>query len=186
MLFVVVVLAFVGLFIVLSGIWFARFFESAGLPISVLPWLFGWLWFNLFIAVYEVYIVWKRADLQRLGCLDFWGETGYKDFWLKAWAEYACQADRRYLRPSDFVFWIEFGNAVWVVLLWIAFLARRWYWVGILLLIQAYHCVLYFLTWAHSNVFLTGKGVAYLGLSALWIILPLVAYMEVRGVRLRG
>lgn len=149
------------------------------------PWIGAWLWFNVFIAVYEVYIVWNRAQVGARACpVDFW--TTPKPlgaFWMDAWREYSCQSDRRYLDPRDFVFWIEFGNVLWVVLLAAALVSAnsvgsaKPLWIGVVLILQAYHCLIYFITLYHSQkyTFLNPfKAWFYLAISALWIIIPLV------------
>lgn len=139
--------------------------------------LFSWLWFNLFIAIYEFYIVANKDRFNPSQCpVDFWREPVQEDFWLKAWHEYSCFSDRRYLTPSDFVFWIEFGNAVLVVLLWLAYLLNQWVLVSILLILQAYHCSIYFISLVHSKNYTEKepwKLRFYLTISSLWIIVPI-------------
>jgi hypothetical protein len=179
--------------IVVSGVMAADLLSAL---VVEAPWLFAWLWFNLFIAVYEFYVVAQWRYLKHCP-RDFWKEPvendsaeseKYGGFWLKAWAEYACEADRRYLADTsgrpNFVYWIEFGNAIWVVLLWIAFLMQQWSLVGILLILQAYHCGIYFLSWAYDRRAygegfkgLSYKAYAYLALSALWIVIPVLLYL---------
>ena len=148
------------------------------MPSVVYPWVLAWLWFNVFIAIYEVYIVWNRALFHPSKCpVDFWGTTIRQDLWMNAWHEYSCQSDRRYLDPSDFVFWIEFGNVVWVILLAAALWSGKALWIGVVLILQAYHCFLYFITLYHSKkyTFINPiKAWVYLCISALWIIIPLV------------
>lgn len=144
------------------------------------PWIGAWLWFNLFIAVYEIYIVWNRTTVGARACPPaFWttprGENG--EFWMDAWREYSCQSDRRYLDPHDFVFWIEFGNVIWVILLAAALATGKALWIGIVLILQAYHCLIYFITLYHSQKYTfihPFKAWTYLTISALWIIIPII------------
>jgi hypothetical protein len=140
--------------------------------------LFAWLWFNLFIAIYEVYIVAQKDKFNPKQCpKDFWKEHVQDGFWLKAWHEYSCFSDRRYLSPMDFVFWIEFGNAILVILLWLAYLFHQPTLLMILLIIQAYHCSIYFLSLVQSKKYdqkVPWKRNLYLGISSLWIIIPLL------------
>lgn len=162
-------LGIVGFVILLSGSLLYR---------GVRPFLFTWLWFNLFIAIYEIYIVAQKDKFTPKQCPnDFWNEPVQDGFWLKAWHEYSCFSDRRYLSPSDFVFWIEFGNAVLVILLWMAYLLNQTTLLTILLILQAYHCGIYFLSLIQSKKYvqiLPWKRNLYLGISSLWIIVPII------------
>jgi len=155
------------------------------LPIRINPWLYAWLWFNVWIAIYEIYIVFHRKELTREKCRPgFWQrEAGsYWGFWKDAWNEYTCYADERYLEPDNFVFLIEFINAVLIVCLWVALMAQSSAWVYILLLIQAYHCGIYFISLLHSlqhiNTEYPIKTTAYLLISALWLFVPLVLFFS--------
>ena len=140
--------------------------------------LFAWLWFNVFIAIYEFYIVWKRNEMvmyKDIGeNMDFWNTSSTDYFWRDAWGEYSYNSDRRYLEPTDFVYWIEFGNAIIVLLLWMAFISNNMLLVKVLLVIQAYHCGIYFLSWyyTYGNTRFSNLQEIYLGISALWIICP--------------
>jgi len=141
--------------------------------------LFSWLWFNLWIAVYEIYIVYYRKELTKNKCNSgFWSrENNLFDFWKDAWNEYTCYSDTRYLNHNDFVFIIEFMNALLVICLFIAFIINSKYWIHLLLIIQAYHCSIYFISLLHSkkiNTLYPIKTTSYLLISALWIFVPLV------------
>jgi len=142
--------------------------------------LFGWLWFNLFIAIYEFYIVYNRDKFHKFKCpVNYWQEQVSLDsksgfnFWLNTWHEYTCQSDLRYLNPSSYVFYIELTNAILVVLLWIAFLTSGP--VFKLLWSQLLVCTLYFLTLTRKNLKtpISAKTIIYLLISSLWIIVPL-------------
>lgn len=152
---------------------------SAVLTIKIYPVLFAWLWFNFWIAIYEIYIVYNRRQLIPGLCdEDFWKrDTTNARFWKEAWNEYACVADARYLTPHDFVFVIEAINALLIALLIVAvYLQANNIVIGPLLLLQAYHCAIYFASWAHSGGASAGangaKSAIYLGISAAWIIVP--------------
>lgn len=142
------------------------------------PVLFGWLWFNLWIAIYEIYIVYNKRNLTPEACgasESFWTrDSGPLRFWKEAWNEYACEADHRYLDPHDFVFIIEAINAVIVAALIYAIYAKSApITIAALLLLQAYHCGIYFVSWAHSGAYkISTKSVAYLLISAIWIFFP--------------
>jgi hypothetical protein len=164
----VVYIGIVCILIVLTG---------AGLGMIQSPVLLWW-WFNVFIAVYELYIVKKRHTLLAKDCpKDFWAEAVGPGFWKRAWLEYTCQSDRRYLDPNDAVYLIEFGNVIWVILLGVALAAGNPMGIAVVLLGQAYHCGVYFVSLIHSgNIHWARpeKTIGYLGISALWIIIPLL------------
>lgn len=152
-------------------------FYKAFLNIS--PYLFAWLWFNLAIALYEIYIVFHRRELTRKKCTNgFWSrDSNYRGFWKDAWNEYTCYSDERYLDPDNFVFIIEFMNAILVICLLIAFMVQSKAWIYLLLAIQAYHCSIYFISLLHSrktNTTYPMKTASYLLISALWIFVPIV------------
>jgi uncharacterized membrane protein YuzA (DUF378 family) len=146
--------------------------------------LFAWIWFNLFIALYETYVFIKRKELEakKMDCnkTNFWKEPVSDSFWLDAWAEYACVADERYFNPLDFVYWIEIGNAVLVVLMLFTAVLGWTNALYVLVALQAYHCFMYFATFVHEkrnhiSTFWKDaelKSSIYLGISALWIIIP--------------
>lgn len=150
--------------------------------ISMYPYLFAWLWFNLWIAIYEIYIVFYRKELTKQRCQPgFWSrETNFLSFWKEAWNEYTCYSDERYLDSSDFVFVIEFLNALMILGLWVAFFYRHVAALYILLAIQAYHCGIYFMSLYHSrktNVEYPWKTFSYLMISAAWVIFPLLFFV---------
>lgn len=139
--------------------------------------LFSWLWFNLFIAIYEFYIVHHKAQFSEGKCpRNYWQEHVDSDFWLKTWHEYTCQSDRRYLNKYSFVFNIEFTNAILVVLLWICYLLGLDITIYVVLLIQMWVCAYYFLTLPLDcrdlNTDQPIKTVSYLFISSWWILVP--------------
>ncbi len=138
--------------------------------------LFGWLWFNLFIAVYEFYIVYNRHKFHPDKCpANYWQEKVRGDFWLNTWHEYTCQSDLRYLNPISYVFSIELTNAILVVLLWIAFLALQTKTVSTLLWSQLIVCTLYFASLARNiKKPVSAKTIIYLFISSWWILVPLI------------
>lgn len=173
------------IFIILSGI---VAYKALGKSTKIHPILFGWIWFNIWIAIYETYIVLYRSRMRQYedSCekRKFWsrgdGAAIGDSFWLRAWAEYACFADKRYFDPNNLVFWIELGNAIIVGVL-VLLLIMGWNTAVLyMLLIQAYHCFIYFLTWwkenrTDNNISVEGeKKYMYLLLSAVWLILPVV------------
>jgi hypothetical protein len=166
-------LSLIGLIIVLSGILVYP---------GTSPLLFAWLWFNLFIAIYEFYVVAQKDKFNPKECpKDFWKEPVQEGFWLKAWHEYSCFSDRRYLSPTDFVFWIEFGNAILVILLGIVYLFQIPVLLQHLLILQAYHCGIYFLSLIQSKKYeqkVPWKRNLYLSISSLWIIVPLILLVQ--------
>ena len=147
---------------------------------AINPILFAWLWFNLWIAAYEIYIVYNRRNMSPEQCKrpdEFWTrDSGPLRFWKEAWNEYACVADNRYLDPRDFVFVIESINAVMVAALIYALYAKSApVVIAAILLLQAYHCVIYFASWASykKRSGLSMKSIIYLLISAIWIFGPL-------------
>ena len=166
---IVFITACVGM--IISGIGMAPY-----VPIS--PWVFGWLWFNVWIAIYEIYIVVYRSELTEKKCEPgFWSrETSFRSFWKDAWNEYTCYADERYLNPNDFVFLLEFMNALLILGLIVAVYFNLPGWIPMILLLQAYHCGIYFISLVHSKKTNTQhplKTLIYLSISALWFIVPL-------------
>lgn len=166
-------LSFVALILLLSGIYLYNYLFSS---LSIV--LFAWLWFNFWIAIYEIYIVYQRKQLSKNKCLSgFWSkETDLLTFWKDAWNEYTCYSDTRYLNPNDFVFVIEFINAFLVLLLWFSVANANPLWIYNLLMIQAYHCCIYFISLWHSkkiNNIYPIKLYSYLAISALWIVIPI-------------
>lgn len=167
------------IFIIVSGIYL---YPSTNLH----PLIFGWIWFNIWIAIYETYIVLYRAQMKKYENLcenrPFWTTDSANKFWLTAWAEYTCHADKRYFDPNNLVFWIELGNAIIVflllILLFLGTLNNKL--LIYILIIQAYHCFIYFLTWwkakqdGDMHLKISFKTYAYLLLSAVWIVIPII------------
>ena len=145
---------------------------------SIHPAVFAWLWFNLFIAAYEAHVVILRKKFSKTGCPgNFWKEPVQDGFWLKAWHEYTCYSDTRYLDYNDPVFVIEGLNAAIVLVMWIALLFGAYTIIMPLLLLQALNCILYFVTLYKSGKTTKShkvKAISYLLMSSLWIIVPLV------------
>lgn len=145
--------------------------------------LFGWLWFNLFIAIYEFYIVYHKNKFSQEKCpLDYWKEHVDNDFWLKSWHEYSCQSDTRYLDKTNYVFNIELTNAIIIVLLWIAYLMNYKQLLIILLILQAVVCIFYFITLFTQSQYINkenkNKLISYLFISSWWIIVPVYIVMN--------
>ena len=64
------ILTLTGVIIIVSG----SFVYTSWTKVS--PLLFGWLWFNLWIAIYEMYIVYRRKQLTREKCQPgFWSQS---------------------------------------------------------------------------------------------------------------
>lgn len=153
---------------------------------SINPILFGWIWFNIWIGLYETYMVINRTRLatynENCDKKTFWSEDNRdksRPFWLDAWSDYACYADDRYYKPNQLVHWIELGNAIIVAILIICILAGFNKMLIVILVIQAYHCFIYFLTLWHyrlenKNKNTNYKTILYLILSAIWIIIPII------------
>ena len=143
--------------------------------------VFAWLWFNLFIALYEFYVIYHRRHMAKQDCpQDFWGTPVSGDFWLKAWLEYTCYSDKRYLDPNDTVFYIEGFNAILVVLMWVAILMGSYPLLMYLLIIQAANCLLYFVSlYVSRKISLASpkKLALYLLMSSMWFFVPLYIIM---------
>lgn len=167
------ILGITGIMILLSG-WLVYASWT-----TVPPLLFGWLWFNLWIAIYEMYIVYCRKQLTKEKCQPgFWSKmNSFQIFWKDAWNEYTCFSDTRYLEPYDFVFVIELINAILVLMMWFLLITKQMKGIYLLLLIQAYHCGIYFISLWYSqkiNRLVPWKTWLYLWISALWILIPLM------------
>ena len=167
------ILGITGFIILLSG-WLIYASWS-----TIHPLLFGWLWFNLWIAIYEMYIVYQRKQLKKEKCQSgFWSKmNSFQTFWKDAWNEYTCFSDTRYLEPYDFVFVIELINAILVLIMWFLLVIKQMKGIYLLLLIQAYHCGIYFISLWYSqkiNTQVPWKTWLYLWISALWIFIPLM------------
>ena len=166
------ILSLTGILIILSG-WMAYASWT-----SVHPLLFGWLWFNLWIAIYEMYIVYRRKQLTDEKCQPgFWSkDSSPSTFWKDAWNEYTCFSDTRYLDSNDFVFVIELINAILVLMMWFLVMTKQIGGVYVLLLLQAYHCGIYFISLWYSkniNIIYPIKFYGYLAISLLWIVIPI-------------
>ena len=166
------ILIITGIFIILSGLLVYASWTT------VHPFLFGWLWFNLWIAIYEMYIVYRRKQLTDEKCQPgFWSKSSSPwTFWKDAWNEYTCFSDTRYLDPNDFVFVIELINAILVLMMWFLFITNQINSIYPLLILQAYHCGIYFVSLWYSkkiNSMYPIKLYSYLLISALWIIIPI-------------
>ena len=145
---------------------------------TIHPLLFAWLWFNLWIAIYEMYIVYKRKQLTKEKCKPgFWSRSNsFNTFWKDAWNEYTCFSDTRYLDSYDFVFVIELINAILVLMMWFLLFMNLPAFIYILLILQAYHCGIYFVSLWYSqkiNRQAPLKLVSYLLISALWFLIPI-------------
>lgn len=166
------ILGMTGVLIIVSG-WMAY---ASWTTIS--PLLFGWLWFNIWIAIYEMYIVYRRKQLTEEKCQPgFWSQSSSPwTFWKDAWNEYTCFSDRRYLNSNDFVFVIELINAILVIMMWFLLLTNQQGALYPLLILQAYHCGIYFVSLWYSqkiNMVNLWKTWIYLFISALWFVVPL-------------
>jgi len=153
----------------------------AGLPIV----LFVWLWFNLFIALYEFYIVYNRKRFADMTCpKNFWQEEVEveSDFLFRGWLEYTCYSDTRYLDPHDPVFFVEALNGIIVILMLIAALFGAYNTVIYLLILQAANCIFYFISLYKSektNWMYPYKTTGYLLMSSLWVFVPLYIIFSV-------
>lgn len=171
-----ILILFVGLGIV---IW--PYFRGVGIPSLV----FWWIWLGFWVALFECELFGNRELLSQL---DQPAGT-----WVELWREYSIHADRRYVSsPQNRVHLIEINNAyvsfaLFALLLLLVTNSRtlsatsRYNILGlivILLIFQAVNTVAYFATWqspANQGLPMTPKAMFYLFLSALWVIVPLVA-----------
>ncbi len=141
--------------------------------------LYGWIWFNVFIAIYEVYIYAKRNALSTTHCSqDFWNTLiEAPDVPFRAWEECACVADHRYVDPDSYVYLFELLNVALAVTLCFAWFNNKYKLIRHSLIAQALVCIIYFITLYQKNSFtrrrLSIKHWSYWSISALWIIIPL-------------
>lgn len=130
--------------------------------------LHSWIYFNIFISLYEMYIILTRKKLNKNNCSDgFWNEEDDGVLFHKAWQEYACKTDERYFDKSNYVFIFEFINVVLTLLM----LVNMKY-VRPLLLLQLLNCSVYFTTLTSDNN--TYLGHTYRAISALWLVVPAI------------
>jgi hypothetical protein len=156
------------IFIIVSGYSVIKLFNISNIL------LFAWLWFNLFIAIYEIYIVYHRNKFNKVNCpTHYWKNTIKDTFWLDTWHEYTCNSDKRYLTPSSYVFHIELLNAILVILLWLCYIIHFVPGMLFLLIMQGYVCFIYFITLKNNILYHhTYKLLIYLFISSWWIIVP--------------
>jgi hypothetical protein len=134
--------------------------------------LLGWIYFNIFISIYELYIIYNRKDLRESNCDDdFWDRDNNGEIWKKSWEEYACKTDKRYFNKNNYVFLLEFINVLLTIGLLYAISYKKNL-IKTLLLLQFLNAVVYFTTLTAENH--GGKGHIYRGISALWLIVPVL------------
>lgn len=157
------------------------YFRHAGIPALV----YWWIWLGFWVALFECELFGNRELLSQV--------DKPAGVWIELWREYSIHADRRYVSsPYNRVHLIEMNNAYVSFALFALLLllvtngrtmsaATRRNIVGllvILLVFQAINTVAYFATWtdaANSGLPMTPKCIFYLFLSALWVIVPLIA-----------
>lgn len=129
-----------------------------------------WIFFNIFISIYEMYIIIVRKKLTQDDCRDnFWTEKNDGQIFRKAWNEYACVTDKRYFSPNSYVFLFEFINVIITIFL---FLNRdKKDNIKKLLLLQFINASIYFTTLTAEN---KRFGHIYRSISALWLICPVL------------
>lgn len=156
---------------------------ASGLLVSNSP-VYLWVWFNVFIASYEVYIYIKRNALSRTRCTqDFWTTPiNTQDVPLRAWKEYACVADQRYIISKgyfvsgSYVYLFELLNVALVATLCFAWFNNKYKLIRQTLVLQALVCIVYFATLYQDDSFrrpLSIKSWIYWMISALWVVVPL-------------
>jgi hypothetical protein len=123
-----------------------------------------WIVLNIIVSCYELYGYANRHDLD-------------KNIILKGWKEYAIRADPRYIE-NHYVWYFElmnvFNTACFIVNYRLA------------LLLQIICTIGYFITFMLDKQIkhraLTVRKIAYLGISSLWIFVPLIQILSVSSV----
>lgn len=134
--------------------------------------LLGWIYFNIFISFYELYIIMYRKDLNQSNCdNDFWNRQNDGNIWKKSWEEYACKTDNRYFYKNSYVFLLEFINIVLTFALLYSITHNKKY-IKPLLILQFFNAVVYFTTL--TTIDYGYKGHIYRGISSLWLIFPMI------------
>lgn len=130
--------------------------------------LHAWLYFNVFISIYEIYIISIRYNLNKDCKSDFWKEEDDGQLFKKAWEEYACVVDERYFSPNNYVFKFELINVILTILMF----TTNPKMIKVLLFLQFLNCVCYFSTLSSKSN--TMKSHLYRGISALWLVIPVI------------
>lgn len=146
--------------------------------INILKW---WLIFNVFISLYEIYIIKTRHAIKDKYCIkNFWTVPfTYKDIdRLQAyWIEYACKVDNRYFKSSSYVYYFEAINVVTTIVAIILYYYNPKY-ISIPILFQMLNCFMYFYTIPKQKY--EYIDIIYLAISSLWIFVPL--YILLKGI----
>lgn len=134
--------------------------------------LHTWFVFNLFISLYEVYIIQNRYYLNKNHCDDdFWrGSVNRKTLLKDYWNEYACQTDERYFNTDSYVYILEGLNVFFTILLGFAILKNKY--IKEVLLLQFLNAVFYFVSLSKGNN--SDKDITYKTISSLWLIIPVI------------
>ena len=135
----------------------------------------GWLIFNVFISLYEIYIIKTRHVIKKYYCVrNFWRTplkfSKHIDRLQAYWIEYACKVDNRYFNSDSYVYWFEANNVITTVLAIILYYNSSSYLVYAIVL-QMLNCCMYFYTIPSQKY--DYIDILYLGISAVWIVLPL-------------
>ncbi len=142
--------------------------------------LFLWIVLNVFISIYELYIIAIRKNLTPTCKSNFWSTPidPNSNFFKAAWEEYACKVDNRYFDPVNFVFCFEFLNVIFTFVLVYLLLNKNWSHIRTVLLLQFVNAVCYFVTIDNlgvqngKNSHHAGLKIMYKSISALWLVVP--------------
>ena len=139
--------------------------------INILKW---WLVFNVFISLYEIYIINTRNVVKPYYCLKNFWTTPLKfkeiDRLQAYWIEYACKVDNRYFNSNSYVYWFEALNVVTTILAIIFYNYNSQY-VMYAIFLQMLNCCAYFYTIPQQKY--DYIDIVYLSISAIWILIPL-------------
>jgi hypothetical protein len=137
----------------------------------ILKW---WLIFNVFISLYEIYIIKTREIVKDKYCVkNFWTVPfKFKDInRLQAyWIEYACKVDNRYFNKNSYVYYFEAINVITTVAAIILYFYNLDY-ISFPIFFQMINCCMYFYTIPSQKY--DYIDIVYLSISALWILIPL-------------
>jgi hypothetical protein len=130
-----------------------------------------WFLFNVFISIYEVYIIYNRNKLTTQECSDdFWDkESNPKTMFKDYWNEYSCKTDDRYFNNKNYVFYMEALNIVFTILLGYAMVYKKKL-IKSILILQFINAVVYFSTLKSVDL----KDSVYRSISCLWLVIPVI------------
>jgi hypothetical protein len=145
-------------------------------PYAMLHW---WVYFNLIMSIFFIYIWTVRDEVHDLCDDDFWSNSSKENILKEYLEEYACVVDdRRFFVPNHRVYWYIMLNIIAAPLL-LYFLLTADRRINVVLTAQGVAAIVYFATKSWSFK-VSLKSVLYTFVSALWIVYPIMLVISLR------